>query len=158
MIAVRLHDGRGWYDANVLDISARGLLLQASAPPARGAYIEVRRGTHVIVGRVVWTKADRFGVRAQDRAEIDALIANSSTARHVTKGSPGIPFERRTQPRPDHLQWRHARNQETGRALQFAFIVGFSFALAACAYTAVADTLSRPLTEIGLELGAITRR
>lgn len=158
MIIARLHDGREWYDANVLNISARGLMLQVSAPPVRGAYIEIRRGTHVIVGRVIWTKADRFGVRAQDRVEIDSLIANPSTALHVKKVSAGVPLERRTQPRPDHLKWRHARNEERGRALQFAFIVGFSFALAACAYTAVADTLSRPLTEIALELGANTRR
>lgn len=158
MIAARLHDGRGWYDANVLNISARGLMLQVAEPPPRGAYIEIRRGAHVIVGRVIWTTADRFGARAQDRLEIDSLIANSSTARQVTQAAPDVPFERRTQPRPDHLQWRHARNQQKGRALQFAVIVGFSFALAACAYTAVADTLSRPLKEIGLQLGTDTRR
>ena len=153
MIAARLRHGDAWSDANILNLSSRGLLLRASSPPARGAYVEVRRGAHVIVGRVIWATSDRFGVRAQDRLAIDALVANASPARQAANDAGTAPAERRSRPRPERLEWRHARSRERGRVFQFACIGGFGLALAACAYGAVSDTLGRPMNQVSSRLG-----
>lgn len=153
MIAARMRDGNAWSDANILNISSRGLMLHAATPPSRGTYVEVRRGAHVIVGRVIWTKADRFGVRAQDRLAIDSLVANDSPNRQPANDHGGAAAERRARPRLERLEWRHAQSREKGRALQFACIAGFGFILAACAYEAVTETLSRPLSDVSIQLG-----
>ena len=152
MIAARLRQGSAWSDANILNISSRGLLLHASTPPSRGTYIEVRRGAHVIIGRVISAKADRFGVRAQDLLAIDQLVANASPEGHPANDAGGVPAERRARPRPDRLEWRHAQSREKGRALQFACIAGFGLILAACAYEAVTDTLAQPLSIVSTQL------
>jgi hypothetical protein len=78
MLAARLRHADAWGNASILNISSGGLQLHATPPPSRGTYIEVRRGSHVIIGRVVWVKADRFGMCAQDKLAIDALITNVS--------------------------------------------------------------------------------
>lgn len=153
MIAARMRHGNAWSDASILNISSRGLLLHATPPPARGTYVEVRRGAHVIVGRVIWANADRFGLRAQDRLAIDSLVANASPGSAPANDSGRPTTDRRALPRPERLEWRHAQSRETGRALQFACIAGFGLVLAACAFEAVSDTLSRPMAEASLRLG-----
>lgn len=153
MIAARMRHGNAWCDANILNISSRGLLLHAATPPSRVNYVEVRRGTHVIVGRVIWAQADRFGVRAQDRLAIDSLVANASPDSQSGDEIGRAPVERRARPRAERLEWRHAQSREKGRALQFACIAGFGFILAACVYEAVAETLSRPLSDVSVQLG-----
>ena len=154
MIAARMRHGNQWCDANILNISSRGLLLHAATPPSRGTYVEVRRGTHIIVGRVVWANDNRFGVRAQDRLAIDSVITDISPDRRSANDVGDGPAERRAQPRPERLEWRHAQSREKGRVLQFACISGLSLVLAACAYEAVTDTLSRPLSQVSTQLGA----
>ena len=153
MITARMRHGNAWSDASILNISSRGLLLHSAAPPARGSYVEVRRGAHVIVGRVVWANANRFGVRAQDRLVIDSLVANASPGGNPANDADDTPSERRARPRPERLEWRHAQSRETARALQFACIAGFGLALAACSYEAVSETLARPMAEVSLQLG-----
>ena len=154
MIAARMHNGNTWCDANILDVSSRGLSLHTAHPPPGGAYVEVRRGTHVIVGRVIWAKAGRFGVRTQDRLAIDSLVSNNSPKVQSTNDRDEPPAERRARPRSERLEWQHAQSREKGRALQFACIAGFGFILAACAYQAVRETLSRPLSDVSMQLGA----
>jgi hypothetical protein len=154
MIAARMRHGNAWCDANILNISSRGLLLHATTPPSRGTYIEVRRGTHVIVGRVIWAKANRFGVYAQDRLAIDPIVADASPDRRSANDVGDGRAERRARPRPERMEWRYSQSREKGRALQFACISGFSILLAACAYEAVTETLSRPLSRVSMQFGA----
>lgn len=152
MLAARVRLGDAWSDGSILNISSRGLLLYAAKSPSRGTYIEIRRGAHVIVGRVIWTKADRFGVFAQDRLAIDSLIANASTNGPPAGGTGGAPVERRSQPRSERLEWRYVESRDKGRGLQFAFIAGLGFLLAACAYDTVMETLSQPLSTVSRQL------
>jgi hypothetical protein len=157
MLAARMRHGERWSDANILNISSRGLLLHASRPPSRGTYVEVRRGAHVIVGRVIWAQAGRFGVRAQDAMAIDSLIANVPLKGQAANDRRGADVERRSRPRTEALEWRYARSSNNGRALQFLSIGGLAFILAACAYGAVLDTLSHPLSIVSAELTGASR-
>ena len=152
MLAARMRHGDAWSDTNILNLSSRGLLLHAAKPPSRGMYVEVRRGDHVIVGRVIWTQADRFGVRAQDGLAIDSLITNASAKRQAASDLGEAAAERRAQPRSEALEWRYLRSSEKGRALQFLFVAGLGFLLAACAYDAVRETLSRSLSIVSTRL------
>jgi hypothetical protein len=53
-----------------------GLHLQVSSPPEPGTYIELRRGSHVIVARVIWSREQECGARAQDLLHLDEIIQN----------------------------------------------------------------------------------
>jgi hypothetical protein len=74
-----LRDGGTEREALFADISSRGLMALASSPPARGTYVELRIGRHVLVGRVQWAEGARFGVRLQDRIDVLAVIGNEAS-------------------------------------------------------------------------------
>lgn len=144
MISARMRDGDCWSDANILNVSSRGLLLHSSKPPSRGAYIEVRRGNYVIVARVVWTEANRFGVRAQDQLSFDCLVADRPQAKKPANDTGAI-VERRANPRSEALEWRHTQWKDRSRSMQFAWFLGFGAILSTFVYQAVEDTLSQPM-------------
>jgi hypothetical protein len=146
-----MRHGDAWSDAHILNLSSGGLAMHSANPPSTGAYIEVRRGSHVIVGRVIWARSDRFGVRAQDRLSIGSLVANDPDG-EPTRGHCAATAERRTRPRSDELKWRYVRSRDKGRSLQFVCIAALGFVLAACAYDAVVGALSRPLSIVSREL------
>ena len=113
------------------NISSRGMGLSAAAPPESGTYVEIRRGRHVIVARVVWTQGLRFGIQTQDPLPIDALVKDpdSPEARAVALSTSAAQTERRCAPRT-RLR-RYDRSRALGRTLEFAFagILGASAAL-----------------------------
>jgi len=129
-IGARIKSGREWSDAVLRNVSARGVMGECPAPPARGDYVEVRCGTYVIVGRVAWASDGRFGARAQDVIELPDLIAGAQgRARQVA--------ERREQQRATKparntrsLAERTFASARFGRAFEF---VSLSFAGAALA-------------------------
>ena len=146
MIKARMRVGAAWRDACILDLSSRGLMIQANDPPPGGSYLELRRGRHVIIARVMWTRDRRAGLRAQDALPTEAIIAepDHSAGPPIVAGS-----ERRTAPaaravRPtDH---EHSRWQS--RAWEFASVVFVGAAFATVAYGAVASALERPLASV----------
>lgn len=144
MISARMRAGERWSDANILNVSSRGLLLHSGSPPSRGTYIEVRRGSYVIVARVVWTDANRFGVRAQDKLSFDSLVAERPAVMQPANDA-GASNERRASPRSDGLEWRHTQFRDRSRVLQFAWLLGIGFVLSTFVYKAVEDTLSQPM-------------
>lgn len=49
----RMRDGSAWSDVCLVNLSSRGAGLQCAAPPSTGTYVEIKRGSNVlIVGRV----------------------------------------------------------------------------------------------------------
>lgn len=155
MIAARMRHGAQWSDASILNISSRGLMLHAAVAPSRGTYIEVRRGQHVVIARVVWSNQNRFGVAAQDRLAIDAFVANSADKGAPANDTNGF-VERRSHPRPERLEWRHARSRDRGRMMEFVFAAGAGIVLAAFAHDAVGRTLKQPLERITSRLDGRT--
>lgn len=70
---VRIRRDSGWIDANIRNMSSRGLMLEIKNPPAKGSFIELRRGSVVIVGQVRWADDNCCGVRTQDRISAGQL-------------------------------------------------------------------------------------
>jgi hypothetical protein len=138
--------GNSYHDVCIRDISSRGMMLQAAIPPGPGTYIEILRAAHIVVARVVWVGERRFGIRAQDRMNIPAIIAA------VAPGAPRLPGqERRTQDRVAAPPMRAAdiaqaaeRSRLMGRAFQFG-LLGFGGLISAgMLSTAAFEVLASP--------------
>ena len=126
LIPSRMRVGSAWADVVIHNVSSRGLMGGCDTPPAPGSYIEVRRGTIVIVGRVMWGKGRFFGVRTQDRISVKSLINEPRLAGRPQPKVEDAKGERRAETRLAH-EARMARNVERSRAfssmLQYAGIV-----------------------------------
>ena len=151
LIHARMRAGTAWVDVCIRNMSSRGLLGQTQDPPLPGTYVEIRRGAHVIIGRCVWRKDRDFGVRTQDKLNVDAIIAEP-----VTSGAGQYPPERRSDPeriRPGNLARQLDRSRQTSAAIQFLFVVCLGMVAAGLAASLVHEILSRPIRviETGLQ-------
>lgn len=145
LIEARVRCGASWSDACILNLSSRGMLMQAERAPTRGSYLEIRRGSQVVVARVVWSNAYRFGVRTQDIVSADQLIRDPAPTTK-TGASP----ERRREPRP--LATRHDASRRRSRAIEFCTFAVLGVVGASMATAAVGELLSEPLEAVRLAL------
>jgi hypothetical protein len=150
MLSARLRQEHGWSDANILNVSSRGLMLHGSVRPPRGSYLEIRRGSCVIVGRVVWIELSRFGIRTQNRIPVDALISSGVAAAPDNRASPVT--DRRTKPRSEGLEWRYVRSSDRGRAMQFAAIAAAGFLVSLFIFRTAGEALAAPLATVSRHL------
>ncbi|MEH3048214.1 PilZ domain-containing protein [Sphingomonas adhaesiva] len=120
LIPSRMRVGSAWTDVVIHNVSSRGLMGGCDTPPAPGSYIEVRRGTIVIVGRVMWGKGRFFGVRTQDRISVKALIDEPRLAGRPQPKAQDAGTERRAENRLAH-EARMARSVERSRAFSSMF-------------------------------------
>lgn len=145
-LTVRVRSDYGWGDARIRNVSSRGMMVLCEAPPKRGSYVEIRRGSCVVVGRIVWAAGDSFGLQSQDKIDL-ADLANPPAHAAGAKG------ERRKTPRTRGGPARHAptiaereaASARIARAANFIAIavIGAGFAMVV-ADTAV-ETLASPL-------------
>jgi hypothetical protein len=146
LIEARLRHDRGWSDARILDISRRGLMVRAGKAPANGTYVEICRGTHRIVARVVWVSQDRFGARAQDAIAVDAVVTGDDAPLPVPAN------DRRRLPRRPSTKEREDRSRNRSRRIEFGAIVVLACAAAFLGFDAVRSALSKPLSMVAAAL------
>jgi len=79
-IPARIRLGDQWLDATIMNVSRHGMMLRMARPPGRGSYIEMRRASTIVVGRVIWAKDGKCGVRSQDAIDIPALTGDAAAA------------------------------------------------------------------------------
>lgn len=77
-------------DANILDLSSRGLLLTAAMPPKRDHTVTVVANGYTLSGKVVWVNERRFGISLDAPILVDDVIDAKILARAKTV-SPGLP-------------------------------------------------------------------
>jgi hypothetical protein len=153
MVPARMRAGDAYVDVCIRNISSRGMMLQTANPPPAGTYIEILRGAHTIVGRIMWTKDRRFGMQAAAHLDIPAIVNQQPQSRRRPTGqerrSPDRP--RATQRQPDITE-RVERSRRIARASEFGLVItgGLIGAglLAAIAY----DTMARPFESIAAHL------
>ena len=143
LVRARMKSGAGWHDTCILNVSSRGLLMQAADPPVTGSYLEIRRGALVIVARVMWTKSHRFGVKSQDELPIDAIVRDV-VAPVVGEGV--RVGERRQASQP--LLSTATRSRHQGRAIEYGFAVALAVAAAGFAASEVYSLLSAPVEAV----------
>lgn len=145
--------GADWKDVYFLNISSRGLLVQARSAPPQGSFIEFRRGSHVVVARVVWSQEMTFGVLAQDVIPVDAIIQDKPPAADSKGGSAQVSQERRAVPRQPSAAERHERSRYRARAMEFTMLAAAGAALAGGAFSMVHAAIADPMAELGSVLG-----
>ena len=148
VLPTRLRLGAAWSDACILNISSRGLMIRAARPIPQGSLVELRRGSHVIVARVVWRDGAKAGLQSDDKLPVDDILTLSQAgAIQVTAGPRPAGVERRTQPRGhDHSRLR-------SRALEFASVTLIAASLVGGAVLMVEQAFSRPLASVQAALG-----
>ena len=147
-----MRNGASWHDVCILNVSKRGLGIQAADPPARGTYLEIWRGRHAIIARVMWAKGHRAGLQAQDSIFVEALVNEPVQSRALPAGVGDAQLvERRKAPRT--IQQRQDQSRLAGRAFEFACFVLVAGALGLTAFGAVQEALASPLSQIEAALG-----
>jgi hypothetical protein len=142
--------GARWGDVRILNVSSRGLLLQSCDAPPRGSYLEVRRGMHTIVARVVWTGDQRFGVQTQDPLCVDAIIRepDKSAPEFREPGEEGTALDRRAPQRRASAEQRLERSRVIGRTAEFACVALFGAAAALIGYAALEAAFATPVARV----------
>lgn len=139
-VAARMRVGTDWIDVSIKNLSSRGLMAKSTIEVAQRTYVELHRGSQIIVGRVVWSRGAYFGLRTQDKIDILGLIgeARAAASRARTDDSTGWP-ERRLKPRHDAPQ-AAAYRAERSRALAngFQFLAIGAVGALACVFAALA--------------------
>jgi hypothetical protein len=137
--------GAAWRDTRILDLSSRGLMIQASEPVRGGSYVEIRRGRHVIIARVMWTRDRRCGLLTQDPLPTDAIIAEPDRSQ---ADGPAPQVERRVDRARPPRAFDHERSRWRGRALEFVLVAIAGGVCGTLAYGEVSKALARPLATV----------
>ena len=140
LIRAQMCAGGPQMDVCIRDVSSRGLLVQASEPPPRGAYVELVYGSAEVVGRVIWCKDRRFGIQSRERINVPALISGLATA---------APPRRSAAMRPAAVRADAGR---ASGAMEYAAITAIVLFLVAILGMAAFETLSRPVSDISAKL------
>ena len=142
LIRARMRYGASWKDICILNLSSRGMMVRSCSAPLPGSYVEVRRGNHVIVARVVWSGDQKFGVLTQDPLPVEALASGAA----ATKPAADIPADRRSTPRrANRLDDRHAASRLTGRLLEYGFLLIVGVSAAVGGFVTVQEAFASPL-------------
>jgi hypothetical protein len=145
VVSARLRHGTSWTDACILNISSRGLMIHTGRPIARGHEVELRRGAHVIVARVVWRDGARAGLQAEQRVPVEEIMTlGKSPSLQLT----AVSGERRRNPRIED------RSRLRGRTIEFAGVVIIAVSLAGAGLTMVQQAFARPLAVVEAALGS----
>lgn len=141
VIAMRMRAEDRWVDGTILNISAGGLLLCADDPPGRGACLEVRRGSQVVIGRVIWFDGHCFGVKAQDPIDIDRFVRDRPPAPRPERPEPPAPQRSRSAE-------EHERSRQVARAMQFAGLAALAAGAGMIAFGSVGRVLAQPIASV----------
>jgi len=150
-IGVRLKDDAGWSDAQILNVSSRGVMAMCAEPPPRGSYVEIRRGSCVMIGRVAWTGSDRIGVHVRERIAVEDLLQPATPGRKALRAANDIQM-RLYEPRKPSLDERAASSGRFARAFDFAAIGIVAVGLAAFASSMVSQAFVEPLARVAVVL------
>jgi hypothetical protein len=147
MLPARLRAGAQWSDTCILNISSRGLLIHSARAAPEGSTIELRRGDHVIVARVMWREGARVGLQADERLPVEQIMSLGQSQALQLTASSGAGVERRKQPRTKI----DARLR--GRAIEFASVAVIAASMALTIWSMASEALARPMAAVSAALG-----
>jgi len=116
-------------------------MIHTGRPISQGTVVEIRRGDHAIVARVMWRDGARAGLEAEDRVPVEEIVTiGQVSALQLTAAS----ADRRKQARPE--------GRSRGRAAEFAGVVVIGACVAGAAFSMVEVAFARPLALISAAL------
>jgi len=142
LLTARMRVGSGWDDIRILNVSSRGLLIQAPKLGGNVGTVELRHGDQAIKAQVVWRDGARIGLRTEDRIPIEQILAYGQSA--VLQ----LPCARRSTERRQQLRSAADRNRLRGRAFEFLSIIVVAACIGLTLATIAADALARPMTAV----------
>src|SRR5215213_9934355 len=117
VVPARVRAGAQWSDACILNISSRGLLIHSLRPAPIGSTVQIVRGDHLIVARVMWSDAGRSGLRSDERLPVDEILSLKQSHPLQLSASTGAIRDRRKQVRGVAVDARLR-----GRAIEFVAV------------------------------------
>jgi hypothetical protein len=142
----RMRHDQTWSDVVIRDLSSRGMLLSTATPPPPGAYLEICGPATSIVVRTVWVDDQRFGVRSQDRIDVEAALSSG----RLRAEDPPLAAMRLPLP-PAHTG--HAENRWRGSAIEFMAAITVIMVAAVTAAILLNTVLGTPLRIVVASLG-----
>ena len=139
-----MRSGVSWHDVCILNLSRRGLGIQSAEPPPRGTYVEICRGSRIVLARVVWAKGHRAGLHSQDAIAVRALRDDPANDQGARRAYPKV--ERRRAQR--YLQERHDRSRIASRAIEFACFGLVAAVFGLTVFGTVQEALAQPLAQV----------
>ena len=145
----RLRQEYDWLDISIRDLSKRGLIAEATNPPSRGHYIEIRRYDQILIGRVVWQSGRKFGVLLANPINMQAVIEgccspDSDKDRRNYRSRP-VTCSARIIDKPSDWRW-------LSQTMERISIAGIGAAICAMLAFAVLDFVSTPASAISATL------
>lgn len=158
VIPSRMRVDNCWTDVCIRNISSRGLLVASVAPPPLGSYVEIRRGTQIIVARAMWARGQYCGLRSQEKLPVQRIITEPRlTSRpQVAIAAPAPTADRRRDSRrgsPGDIAERQERSRRVASAFQFVVLVAAALGASGWAASSVYTMLASPLTTVEHALG-----
>lgn len=142
VIPARIRAGAQWSDACILNISSRGLMIQSHRAGVEGSIVELHRGDHVIIARIVWREGSRAGLQSDERVPVEQIMSLSQSSSLRLVASDGVLIDRRRRPRRAQADAR-----SRGRAIEFAgtaaILIVFALGAVAMAQQALVDPLGK---------------
>ena len=139
MVGARVRSGAQWGDARILNISSRGLLIQTVRPVPQGSTVEILRGDHLILARVMWSEAGRSGLRAEHVIPVEEILSLAHA---------GALQQRRGEARAIAIDSRLR-----GRAMEFIAVGMIAISLAVGVWSMAETALATPLSRVAAALG-----
>jgi hypothetical protein len=148
VLPARLRSGAMWSDICILNISSRGLMVQSARVGSEGSQVELYRGSHVIIARVVWREGARAGLQADDRVPVEEILCadGAASARLTVQGRP---LERRRVVRRPAVDSRLK-----GRAIEFVAVGMITVCLAGGAWALVETAFAKPIAMVDMSMRA----
>jgi hypothetical protein len=144
VVPARLRHGASWSDTCILNLSSRGMMIHTNQQVAPGTAVEIRRGDHVIIARVVWRSGGRAGLQAEERLPVDEIMTVGQAPALQLTANGG---DRRKSPRPED------RSRAQGRMVEFAGAGVVALSLAVAALSMVEQAFARPIAMVTAALG-----
>lgn len=74
-----------WLDVTIGNISTAGMMVKCTAVPSLGAEVTIRRRAAGVSGTVQWVNGRRFGLKAAERIDLSAFLAESAAEANQRK-------------------------------------------------------------------------
>jgi hypothetical protein len=147
-ISVRVRTNDGWIDAVVRNVSDRGMMLHSLEPLRRNQFVEITRGRHRLVGRIVWNSETASGLHAREPVDLKGLLGEPE----ASPAPDGL--DRRARPRSETTQRvvptaeQAEASRFMGRAFEFVFLLAAVSCVAGLAAVSIGEAFAKPLEHV----------
>ncbi|WP_221364228.1 PilZ domain-containing protein [Sphingomonas jinjuensis] len=154
VVPCRMNVNGAWSDACIHNVSSRGLLVAgAKGAPAVGSYVDIRRGSLVMIGRVMWQKDRFFGVRVQDKVNARALVAEPRGRRKASRDGSEVSRSARALAHEGNVARRVERSRAIAAAFQSSLLVLGGGGAAVFVALEVYEALAAPMETVRQAMG-----